>query len=435
VEITLPNGWVPRDYQLDAWRYLEAGGKSAYLIWHRRSGKDDTALHWAAVASHMRVGNYWHMLPQATQARAAVWEAINPHTGKRRIDEAFPKELRETTRENEMFIRFKNGSAWQLVGSDNYDRLVGSPPIGVVFSEWALAKPQAWAYLRPIMAENGGWAAFITTPRGRNHAAKMYEALKGDERAFVQKLTAEQTGVFTKEQLAAERKAYIGEYGATQGQALFDQEYMCSFDAALMGAIYARDIQAAQDRGQLTAVPYEPSRLVSTAWDIGWGDSTAIWFYQLIGAEVRVIDFYETRGEPVTHYLSVLKARGYQYDTLWLPHDADNGQLATGKSIAELVRENGFKVQIAPKLSIEEGINAGRLLLGKAVFDEKRCGPGIEALRNYRWDYNARLDELKPEPLHDWSSHASDAFRYLAVSLRTEKPKVKVIKYSNAGII
>ena len=179
MRISLPNNWQPRDYQRPAWDYLEKGGKLAYVIAHRRWGKDDIALHWTACAAFDRVGTYWHLLPQASQARKAVFEAINPHTGLRRIDEAFPRELRETTRENEMFIRFKNGSTWQVVGSDNYDSLVGSPPVGVVMSEWALAKPQAWAYLRPILKENGGWAAFITTPRGRNHCHRMFLSLQG----------------------------------------------------------------------------------------------------------------------------------------------------------------------------------------------------------------------------------------------------------------
>jgi hypothetical protein len=141
--IRLPNNWQPRDYQLDAWGYLAHGGRHAELIWHRRSGKDEIALHWAAVAAFQRQANYWHMLPMANQARKAIWHAVNPHTGVRRIDEAFPRELREQTYEGEMLIRFKNGSTWQLLGSDNYNAAVGSAPAGIVFSEWALANPAA----------------------------------------------------------------------------------------------------------------------------------------------------------------------------------------------------------------------------------------------------------------------------------------------------
>ena len=159
--IQLPaDGWRPRPYQRDVWNYLERGGKRAVAVWHRRAGKDEFCLRWASVAAFQKVGNYWHMLPMANQARRAIWEAVNPHTGKRRIDEAFPVALRETTREQEMMIRFKNGSTWQVVGSDNYDSLVGAPPVGVTFSEWALADPRAWAFIRPILLENDGWALF-----------------------------------------------------------------------------------------------------------------------------------------------------------------------------------------------------------------------------------------------------------------------------------
>lgn len=419
---------------------MEAGGKLAYLVWHRRSGKDEIALNRQAVAAHQRIGTYWHMLPQAAQARKAIWDAIDETTGKRRIDQAFPKEIREATRENEMFIKFKCGSTWQVLGSDNYDAFVGSPPVGITFSEWALAKPQAWAYVRPILANNNGWASFITTPRGRNHAARMYDSLKNDKDAFVQRLTAEDTKVFSSEQLDKELRGYVSDYGDTQGRALFDQEYMCSFDSALLGAIFAKELQRARDFGRIGVTPYVPSKLVNTAWDIGYGDNTAIWFWQNISGEVRLIDYYETNNEPYTHYLAHLKSKGYNYDTAWLPHDADAGNsaaLASGKTIAQLVRDNGFRVQIAPKLSLEEGINAARLLLQRAYFDEKRCAPGIEALQNYRWDFNERLGENKSKPVHDWASHGSDAFRYLAVSLRDEKPSQfhKKLKYDSRGVV
>lgn len=411
---------------------MEKGGKLAYLVWHRRSGKDEVGLHFTAVSAHERVGTYWYLLPQANQARRAIWEAVNPHTNKRRIDEAFPKELRDKTRDDEMFIRFKCGSTWQVVGSDNYDSLVGSPPIGIVFSEWALSKPQSWAYLRPILIENGGWALFNTTPRGKNHAQRMFDSLGADSAAYVQKLTAKQTSVFTAEQLKRELQAYIDDYGVAEGTALYESEYLCSFDAAVVGAIFGKEMTRARESGRIGVFPHVPEGLVNTAWDIGWGDSTAIWFHQWVDGQPQVIDYYESNGEPITHYLSVLRQKGYQYDTCWLPHDADNGQLATGKSIAEIVRGNGFRVQIAPKLSLEDGINAARLFLAKCSFNEKTCAPGIDALQAYRWDYNQRMEEFKRTPLHDWSSHGADAFRYLATSMKSKQPKSIQLQYEAA---
>ena len=215
--IQLPNNWKPRNYQRPAWDYLEKGGKHAELVWHRRAGKDEVCLHRAACAAFERVANYWHMLPEAAQARKAIWSAVNPHTGKLRIDEAFPLALRESTNNTEMMIRFKNGSSWQVVGSDNFNSLVGSAPAGIVYSEWALANPTARAYLRPILLETGGWQLFITTARGRNHAYTTLKAAQKTPGAFAQILKASDTGVFTAEQLELERLAYMAEFGEDYG--------------------------------------------------------------------------------------------------------------------------------------------------------------------------------------------------------------------------
>jgi phage terminase large subunit len=251
LEVTLPNKWRPRDYQMKAWTALEGGCKRVILAWHRRAGKDDVCLHWAATQAMQRVGNYWHMLPEYAQARKSVWEAVNPHTGKRRIDEAFPDAICETKRGTDMFIRFKNGSTWQLVGSDRFDSLVGSPPIGVTASEWALADPSAWAYLRPILRENGGWAVFISTPRGKNHFHRMFEGAKDDDGWFTQKLSAYDTGAISKEALDKERIEYQREYGVEDGDALFAQEYQCDWDAAIVGSYYGRMMRNAEEEKRI----------------------------------------------------------------------------------------------------------------------------------------------------------------------------------------
>jgi phage terminase large subunit len=183
-EIILPHKWTPRPYQRRLWNALESGKKRCIEIAHRRWGKDDAALHWSAVSAMQRPATIWHMLPQIAMARKAIWTAVNPHTGTRRLDEAFPKAIRETTNETEMFIRLKNGSTWQVIGSDNYDTLVGSPPAGIVFSEWSRANPASWAYLAPILVENNGWALFITTPLGNNHAKSMYDMARKDPSWF-----------------------------------------------------------------------------------------------------------------------------------------------------------------------------------------------------------------------------------------------------------
>lgn len=418
VEINLPNNWAPRDYQKPLWRYLKNGGKRALARWHRRAGKDDICLHWTACAAHMRVGTYWHMLPEASQARKAIWDAVNPHTGIRRVDEAFPREIRETTRENEMMIRFKNGSTWQLVGSDNYDSLVGSAPAGMVFSEWALADPRAWAYARPILAENDGWALFISTPRGRNHMQRMEDGAKGDPSWFVQALTVNDTGIFTTERLEAEKTELFREYGREDGERLFRQEYFVSYDAAIIGAYYAREMTDALDGKRIGAVGWETAVPVYTAWDLGMSDSTAIWCAQIVGREIRVIDYIENSGVGLDWYVNELRKRPYTWADHILPHDAEVKELGTGRSRLEVLHSLGLgSARIIKAQSVADGINAARMILPRCWFDAEKCERGIDALKNYRREWDEKRKVFHSRPLHDWSSHAADSFRYMALGL------------------
>jgi len=417
MEVELPSGgWRPRDYQHNVWGYLENGGKRAVAVWHRRAGKDEFCLRWNSVAAFERVGTYWHMLPQANQARKAIWDAINPHTGKRRIDEAFPREIRETTRDQEMMIRFVNGSTWQVVGSDNYNSLVGAPPVGVTFSEWALADPRSWAFIRPILLENGGWALFNYTPRGNNHGRTIYDAAVDDPNWFAERLPASETDVFTREQLSAEEKEYIREYGPDLGKALFRQEYHCSFDAAVLGAYYALEMSDADTQGRISGVPLDKTGLVHTAWDLGRTDHTSIWFFQIIGREIRVIDFYTSSGVGLDHYAAELRDKGYRYGTHILPHDVEVTDLSAAKSRKEILRGLGLEhIHVVPQRRVEEGIAAVRSILSRCWFDKTNCAHGISALREYRAQWDETLKTLKPAPLHDWASHPADAFRYLAL--------------------
>ncbi len=416
--ITLPNNWRPRDYQMPDWKALESGKKRALIFAHRRYGKDDIALHWTATQVVQRIGTYWHMLPEAAQARKAIWEAINPHTGKRRIDEAFPKELRATTREQEMLIKFRNGSTWQVVGSDNFNSLVGSPPIGVVGSEWALANPLAWGYIRPILLENGGWAVFITTPRGKNHAYKLFKAVKDRDDWHVRLAPISETMALPQDILDREREEMIAEWGPVMGESLFRQEWQCSFDAAILGAYYGHQLEAAQDEGRICSVPVEAAVPVHTAWDLGMGDSTSIWFYQQVGREIRLVDFYEANGVGLDHYAEVLQNKGYLYGDHILPHDAEVRELGTGRSRIETLQGLGINPRIAPKLNVEDGINAVRRILPRCWFDEKNCDHGLECLKQYRAEYDEKRRGFRPRPVHDWTSHAADSFRYLAVALQ-----------------
>lgn len=397
---------------------MHGGGKRAIAIWPRRHGKDDAALHFTACAAHERVGVYWHLLPQQNQARKAIWDAVNPHTGRRRIDDAFPKELRETTREQDMLIRFKTGSTWQVIGSDNYDALVGTPPIGVVFSEWALSNPQAWSLIRPILLENGGWAIFITTPRGRNHAHRMFQMAEESPDWFAERLTSDETGVFTPEALATEKAELISERGEADGEAIFAQEYMTSWSAALPGAYYAKLIDKAEADGRIGFVPYNPQKQVHTAWDLGRNDATVIWFLQRNGTGWDVIDYYANTSVGIDHYVKHVKEKDYVYGEHLLPHDAENEQLvSTTGSIEETAKSMGLKgVRVVPRTkSVANDINEVRQIIPTCRFDKDKCEKGLDALRSYRRVWDEKLKAYRDTPLHDWASDPADAFRTFAI--------------------
>jgi hypothetical protein len=427
MDIDLPYQWRPRPYQMPLWNYLEKGGKEAVAVWHRRAGKDEVGLHRACVAAHERIATYWHMLPEANQARKAIWDAINPKSGKRRIDEAFPIEIRETTREQEMFIKFKCGSTWQVVGSDNYNSLIGSPPAGIVYSEWSVAKPAARAFLRPIIAENNGWELFIYTPRGRNHGLTTLEAAKAKSTSFAQVLTADHTKTLSQELLANELASYISQFGPDQGEAFFSQEYYCAFNAAILGAYYGKDIRDAEKQGRITEVPYDEGAKVYTAWDLGYHDDTAIWFYQVIGGEIHLIDFYSASGLKIEHYAEHVLSKPYRYAKHYLPHDAKAKTLSSGgKSIIEQLGSflDYKNMAIVPDLSVQDGIQAVRLMYPRCWFDEEKTHEGIEALRQYQREYDDDKKAFKDRPRHDWTSHCADAFRYLAIAWKEEaKPE------------
>ncbi|THD80615.1 MAG: hypothetical protein E7812_07755 [Phenylobacterium sp.] len=417
----MPHRWDPRDYQKPLWTYLERGGLRADVVAHRRWGKDEVALHWAAARAMKQEGTYWHLLPEASQGRKAVWDAVNPHTGKRRIDEAFPLKTRTRTRDAEMMIHLRSGSTWQVVGSDNYNSLVGSPPAGVVFSEWALAKPDAWTYIRPILAENDGWALFLWTPRGRGHATRAFEARARDAAWFTLRSPATETDVFSPEQLARERAELIAELGSQEeGQARFASEYLVDFDAAAPGAYYAALLGEAERDGRIGRVPYDPALKVDTAWDLGIDDYTAVWFFQQAGREVRVIDYYETRGEGLQAVVrEAIATRAYVFGTHHLPHDVMVRELgAAGRSRLETLGGLGVgPISVGAAMDPEERINAGRLLIPLCWFDGERCAGGLERLRTYRKRWN-RTTRSYGGPLHDEASHAADAFGEFAANRR-----------------
>lgn len=372
--------------------------------------KDEVALHWTAVAAHQRIGTYWHMLPEATQARKAIWEAVNPLTGRRRIDDAFPHEIREVTRENEMFIRFKWGSTWQVVGSDNYRSLVGTPPVGLVLSEWAKAHPGAWAYLMPILVENDGWALAITTPEGRNHAHSMYEMARADANWHAEVSTADDTGAISGAAIEQQRKEYHAIFGIEAGDALIEQEFYCSWNAAILGAYWGKELERAEREGRICKLEPIEGYPIETAWDIGVDDPMAIWVFQRGPGWLNIIDYVEGSGHGFDFYCRWLDERGYHGGADWVPHDAKQREpgAPSGRTRIQTLMQLGRNPRLVPNHKLMDRINAGRRLLPRIRIDEDYCQAGINCLRHYRaeWDQNNRT--FRRTPLHDWSCFVAD---------------------------
>ena len=418
--LRLPNGWDPRLYQRDFWDYFEGGGKRGVAIACRRWGKDDVALHRTAVGAHERTATYWHLLPEYAQGRKAIWDAVNPHTGKRRIDEAFPEHLRSHTDERGMFMRFTCGSTWQVIGSDNFNSVVGSPPYGIVFSEWALSNPAAWAYLSPILEENGGWAMFITTPRGRNHGASFYERALKTPGWFALRQGVNDIGIFSPQQLANIKAELVDLYGEEDGENLFNQEYHVSFDAAILGSYYGKILAELDQQRRITSVPYDPTYPVYTSWDLGLDYPTMVWFVQLIGREVRWIDYYESRNRGLIDSARMILDKRYLYAEHYGPHDIDVREQTTAKTRKDTIEGVGLRpIRAGSQTGAAERIHALRNMLTMSVSTPrsarrawKRCAiiipNGTRKRRRHARRRNTTGQAMQPTRLARWRSSCYD---------------------------
>lgn len=418
-DLTLPHAFTPRaPYQRRLMAYFDNGGKRGVYVWHRRAGKDLTAMHQTCKLANERVGVYWHFFPTFKQARKAIWEGFTKD-GRKIIDAVFPPEIVRARNETEMRIELHNGSIWRLMGTDNVEN-VGAGPVGVVFSEFALCKPSAWDFVRPMLRENGGWAMFITTPRGNNHAKKLFDMAKKQPGWQWDLRTVYDTGLTYKSNDGRDRDLSPDEMMAEEraegmAEALIAQEYLCDWTAALVGSVWGDLLRSEPEAWE------HPADGVYTAWDLGVSDATAIWFFRLRETGAEFIDHYEATGKPLSHFVDVVDAKGYEYVRHLLPHDARARTLVTGSSVQEMASAHWQGcVEIVPALSLEDGIQAGRWLLQQSGtrFHARTAGDGLEALRHYHYEYDEDRKTLARTPLHDWSSHTADAFRYAALVVR-----------------
>lgn len=400
-------------------------------IAHRRWGKDEIVLNGFRELSQKRVGTYWHCFPEYAQARKAIWNGINGHTGRRRIDEAFPPEIRKRINDNDMFIETVWGSTWQLLGSDRYDATVGSGPVGIAYSEWALCNPAAWAYHKPMIEESNGTAAFITTPRGNNHAKTMYDRAKGNDHWFAELSSITDTGALTVEQLAESLAEYQDLYGIDLGQAMFEQEYYCSFAGAMVGSFWGAEMAAAEKDGRIRDVPINEEYPVHTAWDLGKAVNNPIWCFQVINGIPHIVDFYRPETDDVEDWCKWLDDKGYKGND-YVPHDAIVTEWGTKRTRIETLTMLGRKPRRVAKVGVADGINAGRKTIKLAVFDKDRCELGIEGLKNYRREWDDELKTFRENPVKDWAEHIGSAFRYLGLAWReaiVEKPKPEPVNH------
>lgn len=409
MKIQLPNGFAPRPYQAELMAYFDGGGTRACEVWSRRAGKDMTMVHQAAKSAFRRVGLYLHTLPSHKQARKVVWDNID-NSGRPLLKTAFPIDIVSARNETEMKVTFKNGSIWQLVGADYFDSLVGANPVGITMSEAALTAPSAWDYFRPILAANGGWAAFISTPRGKNWFYRLLQTAKASRRSNApwhwSHLNATQLGHISAAILAQEREEMVDE--------LYRQEYDCDFSAANVGAIFGRWMEACDKSGRVTddIDPISPNDELIVSSDIGRRDKAAWWWWRPCLGGAELVDYDEGSGMDAEEWCERLRDDHPRPKVLWLPHDAKVKTFQSKKSVIEtfLDADIADEVRINPVSSKKDQINAGRRMLPHVRFHATKCAAGVEALWEYAYKYDEEQKIFSHEPKHDWSSHAADAF-------------------------
>lgn len=406
-QVTIP--YAPRRVFLP---FHDRTERFAIGVAHRRCGKTVACINdkvRRAILTDKDNYRAAYIAPYLKQAKDIAWTYLKDYS--RPLWGRAPNE-------SELWVELLNGARIRIYGADNAEALRGGYLDDATLDEYADMAPSVWgSVIRPMLADRQGTATFIGTPKGKNAFWELFERAQADGDWFTFFLPASQTGILPQTELDAARLDMTPEQ--------FEQEFECSFDAAILGAYYGKEIAQAEREGRIKDVPYEPTLPVHTAWDLGIGDSTAIWFFQVSGSEVRVIDHYENHGQGLPHYAATLASRGYQYAADHVPHDARVRELGTGRTRVETLKALGRVPKLVPDHKIMDGINAGRMLLSRCYFDAHNCKDGLEALRQYRTDFDEKTRAFKDTPKHDWTSHTADAFRYLAMAYREIVPAPK----------
>ena len=410
------NQFKPRAYQLPICDAFENKGfKKLICVMPRRSGKDVVAWNLMIRSAINRVGLYVYALPSAVQARRVLFDGITL-SGQRFLD-YIPKELIASVNIQQMKVTLINQSTIIFTGSENYDSLRGTNPLGVVISEAAYTHPQFYPTIRPALLAADGWVILISTPFGENWFYTLYEIAKNHpEDWYSCFLTINETEHVSAEEI--EREIESGEISPDMAE----QEYRCSFGIGAIGAYYAKYLNRMELNDQVGFVAWEPNYPVHSAWDIGVRDSTSILMFQVIGRSINIIDMYQNSDVGLEHYINVLQNKEYTWGKHIAPHDIAVREFTSGGLTRfEKAAQLGIKFIVAPNISIMDGIESVRTTLPRIHVDNVKCKILVAALRNYRKQYDAATKTYKPQPLHDSNSHVCDALRYLCLTL----PKIQ----------
>jgi len=383
----------------------------ACLVAHRRCGKTVACINdkiKRAITLSKPYGRYAYVAPFLAQAKEVAWEYLK----------RYAQPIISDKNEGELWVELLNGARIRIHGADNPDRLRGAYLDGVVLDEYADMRPSVWGeVIRPMLADRQGWATFIGTPKGRNEFFEIYDRASVSSDWFSAMLRASETGILPQAELDDARQDMTPEQ--------YEQEFECSFEAAILGAYYGKEVAQAERDGRIREVEHEPELPVHTVWDLGKGANMAIWMFQVIGNEIRIIDHIEgAHDETIPECVRALNDRPYQYGDDWVPHDAKVKEIGTGRTRIETLKLLKRKPRLVPDHHVMDGINAGRLTFSKCYFDRDKCKDGIEALRQYRAEYDEKVKAFKDTPKHDWTSHSADAFRYLAMAYREIAPSI-----------
>lgn len=404
-------GYRPRPFQQVLHSALK---RFNVLVCHRRFGKTVFSIMEMidrGMSNELHNPQYAYIAPTYQQAKRVAWEYLKDFCRHIPGAKANESELRiDIPRECGDKVRF------MLLGAESPDSLRGLYVDGVILDEYAQCDPIIWGQIiRPALSDRKGWAIFIGTPKGQNHFYNMYEEgirhVRDGRDWHVAMYRASETDVVDAEELLDAR--------ATMSEEEYDQEYECSFTAALIGSYYGKYLNELDKRGRIKDFDIDPNVAVSTYWDLGIGDTTAVWFIQRVGSEIRIIDYYENGGVGLEHYAKEIKNKPYVYEEHGLPHDGEARELGTGRTRQETLLDFGIRTHIIPRQAVDDGINAVRVLLGKNIyFHRTNCGRGLEALKNYQRKYDSKNQMFISKPLHNWASNGADAFRMLALDLR-----------------